>query len=455
MTDDLSVPMLDLLLENNMMPNLQTYLIDEGTTFNNSFVTASLCCPSRATFLTGLYPHNHGVFLNKPMYIDGKLFANGGFKAFDDSSTIATWLNDSNYKTGFVGKYLNDYHKNAPKNYVPPGWDDWQATLSALRMYNYGIMDNGKTIWNNKVYQTEELAKRAGDFIQESDSPFFLYVSSAAPHSMPDAYTCAYDEKHTFVSAVMAPKYNGTLDNIEIPHSPSFNENDVSDKPPKMKKSPIENIDCIDKVFRGNAESLLSVDDLIGSIYQSVAEKNLIDQTVFIFTSDNGFMYGEHRLVAKVLPYEESIRVPLIIRVPGLEKQTINNLVTNNDLAPTIADLAGIEPDTPVDGFSLLPILKNSKNNLRDGFLIEIPFQGGFIHAIRTNEFLYVEYDGKNNYTEFYDLKKDPYQLNNDYNCSSTICRQQIATIQKALSDLIHCGQGTCQILENKMNFEN
>jgi len=264
------------------------------------------------------------------------------------------------------------------------------------------------------------------------------------------AYSCVWTSRITpFESAVMAPKYNGTLDNIEIPHSPSFNENDISDKPRPMKTLLIENIDCIDSVFRGKAETLLSVDDLIGSIYQSVAEKNLIDQTVFIFTSDNGFMYGENRHVGKILPYEESIRVPLIIRVPGLEKQTINNLVINNDLAPTIADLAGIEPDIPVDGISLLPTLKNSKNNLRDRFLIEIPWKGGFIHAIRTNELLYVEYDGKNNYTEFYDLKKDPYQLNNDYNCSSTICRQQIATIQKALSDLIHCGQGTCQILEN------
>jgi len=304
-------------------------------------------------------------------------------------------------------------------------------------------------ILNNKVYQTDELAKRAVDFIQESDSPFFLFISSAAPHSMPDGYTCLFSKNFIFDSAVMAPKYNGTLDNIEIPHSPSFNETDDSDKPVFMKRLPIDNIDCIDAGFRDRAESMLSVDDLIGSIYQSVAEKNLIDKTVFIFTSDNGYMFGEHRQMGKIIPYEESIRVPLIIRVPGLEKQTINNLVTNNDLAPTITDLAGIDPDIPFDGFSLLPILKNSKNNLRERFLIEIPHQGGFINAIRTNELLYLEYDGKHNYTEFYDLKKDPYQLNNDYNCSSTICLQQIATLQKTLSELKHCGEGTCQILEN------
>jgi len=479
LTDDLSVSTLDLLLKNNLMPNLKTYLIDEGTNFNNAFVTAPLCCPSRASILTGLYPHNHEVLFNTPIRIDGKLFAKGGFGSFDDSSTIATWLNQAGYKTGFVGKYFNQYDFKRAGNYIPPGWNDWQALSDNTHwMYDYAINDNGKLVEKIEVYQTDELTERALDFIQESDSPFFLFVSTVAPHGSfpPYGFQCKPDNHR---SIIVSPKYQGTLDNIEIPRSPSFNEKDVSDKSPLIRNlKMLENIDCLDSLFRSRGESMLSVDDLIGSIYQSIADKNQINETVFIFLSDNGYFFGEHRIIGKHIPFEESIRIPLIIRVPGYEKQSLDNLVKNNDLAPTIAELAGIEPGIPVDGVSILPILKNSKSTSSNSFLIEVPdTSGGFYHAVRTNDFWYLEYsefsysvynDWKKNplqqrmwpsipyglmpfnFTEFYDLKNDPYQLSNLANCTDDQCIKKIEQLSKLLDELKDCGEGSCQKIENQ-----
>jgi len=206
--------------------------------------------------------------------------------------------------------------------------------------------------------------------------------------------------------------------------------------------------------------------------------KNQINETVFIFLSDNGYFFGEHCMIGKHIPFEESIRIPLIIRVPGYEKQSLDNLVKNNDLAPTIAELAGIEPGIPVDGVSILPILKNSKSTSSNAFLIEVPdTSGGFYHAVRTNDFWYLEYSEfsysvynnwkKNplqqpmwpsipyglmpfNFTEFYDLKNDPYQLSNLANCTDDQCIKKIEQLNKLLDELKDCGEGSCQKIENQ-----
>jgi len=446
MTDDLSVTMLDVLLENNMMPNLQEHIIDKGTTFTNSFVSDPLCCPSRATFLTGQYSHNHGVLTNKPIYINGELF-DGGFEAFDDSSTVATWLKKIGYKTGFIGKYFNGYHRET--TYIPPGWENWQAvTKGSNKMYNYTINDNGLEVKNIPDYKTDYIADRAVDFINESNSPFFLYVSTFVPHESRDSDGC--NVGHTrgeFRSVVVFPKYDGTLDFISVPHHPSFNEKDVSDKPPSIRnESLIENINCVESIFRGRTESVRSVDDLIGDIYNALVNNNIQNNTVIMFTSDNGYMFGEHRGFAKSKPYEESIRVPLIILVPGLERQTLDHLVINNDLAPTIAEFSGAEPDIAVDGLSLLPILKDSSKKLRDVFLVETTSKKGyFFDSIRGMNFLYVEYGGNFNFIEYYDLNDDPYQLSNLAECTNQQCLEKIEQLSKLLDVLKECGDGTCQ----------
>jgi len=458
LTDDVSVDMIDLLLENNMMPNLQKYVIDDGTTFSNSFVTSPLCCPSRATTLTGLYPHNHEILFNFPVFenvtkiVNGievevmQKIAKGGFEDFNDSSTIATWLKKGGYHTGYIGKYLNGYY--GPITYVPPGWNEWiSVALNSDEMYDFGINYNGDIIKISGEYKTDYFANTSVDFIKNSELPFFLFVSTLVAHSTHDATECEINDGHGYRKSILvSPKYKDTLKNIQIPYKPSFNEKDVSDKNPKYKKMPlIKNIDCLESQFQDRTESVRSVDDLIGSIYNALVTNNHLKNTIIIFTSDNGYSFGEHRFYEKIVPYEESIRVPLFIRLPGIEKQTVDHLVINNDLAPTILEMAGLDPETSMDGLSLVPIMKNSSKNLRDDFLIEIYAGGGsFYHGIRSVESLYLEWTGKFNFTEYYDLKNDPFQLSNISDCTEEQCIKNLEKLGLRLDELKECGNGSC-----------
>ena len=452
LTDDLSVNMINFLRENKMMPNLQEFIIDEGTTFTNSFVSSPLCCPSRATLLTGQYPHNHGVEFNSDVEMNGELIAKGGMNALNDSSTIATWLSESGYSTGFMGKYLNGYAFPRNYQYIPPGWDYWFGfNVDVQHMYNFSVNENGNTVRYTEEYKTNYLARKTVDFIKDSEKPFFLLISTVLPHSDGNLPKCKLMENrnNVFYTVEPAPQYIGTLNHLPIPKSPSFNEVDVSDKHPEQREAS-KIVSCIDSVFRDRTSSIMSIDDLIGKVYVSLEINDEIDNTVIIFTSDNGFLFGEHRLIGKLIPYEESIRVPLFLRAPNFSTQSIDSLVVNNDLTPTISDLAGIEAEIPMDGSSLVPLLEDPSTKIREGFLIEsFTIKKNFYHAIRGNNFLYVEYGGAYNYTEFYDLKSDPFQESNLANCINDQC-EIIEPYHTWLEELKKCGMGTCQDLENK-----
>lgn len=450
MVDDLDVETMNVLIEKEAMPNLQENIINKGTTFKNSFVTTSVCCPSRVTFLTGQYAHNHGVLTNLDI------------SKFNDKSTLAVWLKDSGYRIGFVGKYLNFYGQYTEPTYIPPGWDDWNALIDpyTYRVYNYTINDNGilrNYGFNETEYQTDVIARISQKFIEDSEKkddkqPFFLVIQLMAPHK--ELVTPLCDLNYLEFNTIRGPqRYTNYANKIQVPQPPSFNEFDLSDKPDYLQKiEPLnqKNIECLEKIFKGRIESMLAVDDLISVIIESLTINDESNNTIIIFTSDNGFLLGQHRLFTKTLPYEESIRVPLFIYTPGKNTpQSINHLVINNDLAPTIVEYAKANPDIKMDGRSLIPLMENpSYENWRNKFLIEHFSNIAGIHsAIRTESSILIVYK---NSTEYYDLTSDPYQLDSKHDCKLSSCKLEIETLMKLLDELKTCKDSQCQILENK-----
>ena len=444
MADDLEDRTLDLLISNGLAPNIKKQIIDKSTKFPSSFVSYPLCCPSRSTFLTGQYPHNHDVWHN--------VLPTGGASKLVDNSTLATWLSDAQYHTGYVGKYLNNYGIDTPETYVPPGWDDWQATVgdSTYAMYSYTLNDNGKLVnYGNKWsdYQTDVIAKRSVEYINERESsdatPFFLYITPLAPHTDHTTNSCTMNYG-TMQTPKPPGRYVGTTDTIPMPKPPSFNEADVSDKP-QGARAPLlsaAHIKCLENHFHDRMESMRAVDDLVRRVVAALVNNTELGRTVIVFTSDNGYLLGEHRLRAKTRIYEESIGVPLYIRIPGVAPQTIDRFVINNDLAPTFLELAGAQADIPIDGRSLIPLIENPAIQWRNGFLIETPTYS----AIRTEEYVYA-FHYKNSARELYDLVNDPYELQNV--SAAEPWASKIAALDSWRSALVSCDGPTCLAAEN------
>ena len=350
MTDDQTVESM------RVMPNVKALLADQGVTFDNSFVSYALCCPSRATYLTGQYAHNHGVM--------GNAAPNGGYYKLDSTNTLPVWLQRGGYQTIHLGKYLNGYGtRNATE--VPPGWGLWYGSVdpTTYRFYNYTLNENGKTVnygTGTANYQTDVYAQKAVNLIagQAADPrPFFLSVAFLAPHSGAPRDP---DDPSGLGTPSPAPRHRNVFRTQALPIPPSFNEADVSDKPAGVRNRPLltaGRINGIREMYQQRLESLLAVDEAVARIVNQLSAIGKLDQTYIIFTSDNGFFHGEHRVPqGKVLLYEPSIRVPLIIRGPNIPAgQHRSQFVENIDLAPTIVAATGVQPGRVMDGRSLLP----------------------------------------------------------------------------------------------------
>lgn len=453
MTDDLSLGVLNAGIANGWMPNLTNSIIDKGTTFGNSFVADSVCCPSRASFLTGQQTHNHHVLTND--YLAG-----GGVTKLNDASTLATWLQDVGYRNGIVGKYLNGYGQNlspSPKDdptYIAPGWDDWQVLLGGS-MYNWQMNDNGTIVTYGSQpsdYQTDVLATRAADFISESDAgndaqPFFLWVTTGAPHGQGDNSCVMNWGLLTFSQP--AVRHSGLAATLPLPQGPSFNESDLSDKPTWITNNypslTAAHINCLLTTHRNAVETMMAVDDLIGTVVAELQATAELNNTVLVFASDNGFLLGEHRLNAKQVAHEEAIRVPLYIRAPGIPgPQSAQQMTVNVDLAPTIVELAQATAGLTMDGRSFVPLLQNPGLSWRSSFLIEHRKVSSTLvpdyAAIRDARYVYIEY--KNGESELYDLVRDPYELVSKHN-SPGYGGIKTALKQK-LNGLKRCTGNTC-----------
>lgn len=463
MTDDLSYSQMNHILEEGMMPNFQESVVDRGASFTNSFVTTPLCCPARATLFTGQYAHNHGVTTNSLLNLD-------------DEHTIAVWLDNAGYDTGIIGKYLNGYGLETERTYVAPGWDSWQVlVLRNILAYNFDINHNGVIEqYGNSTsdYRTDVFAEFAKEFIHESsinENPFFLFISTRAPHTEGTGGLCSFNDSKTLGIILPPERYIGTTDHIMFPINPSFNETDVSDKPlwiQERESLTDENLECVNEVYQNGIASMRAVDDLVGVVNQALIDTNQRDKTVIIFTSDNGYLFGEHRIKNKGVVYEESIRVPLFISLPNQNSPiTVNHLVTNNDLAPTIIELSGAESDVLMDGTSLIPLLEETNEEWRDKVFFETQREIIKSKAVRTTSQVYIENDdllgfvnelflsvfNKNNdaQNEFYDLKNDPFQLENLNGCIDLECIGKIATYKKWISEFENCTHEKCKFIES------
>lgn len=422
MTDDQSLPTVDV------MRSVERELAGEGTTFENAFATYPLCCPSRASFLTGQYAHNHGVMDNHAPH--------GGYQAFDDSGTLPVSLGRAGYRTAYMGKYLNGYRPNTRRELgdIPPGWDQWFAAIS--NPYFGGSFNaNGRLReYGHRTYQTDLLAKRGAGFVRQSandDVPFFLTLAVKAPH--------VETARGGTVEAMPAPRHRGSFHGVPLPRSPAFNERDVSDKPSFVPAARFgrQQRSQIAQKYRGQLESVLAVDDAVATIVDELRAVDELDDTLIVFTSDNGLLLGEHRLDGKTQLYDESARVPLIMRGPGMpEGATREQIVGNADLPATILELAGATPDRVLDGESLLPLAHDPELGAEGEILLE----NRKATALRTPRYMYAEHRGGER--ELYDMVEDPHQLESRHDDPELAeVREQLAA---RLAELRDCVGATC-----------
>ena len=392
-----------------LMPHLQELLVRQGVTFHNAFSSFPLCAPSRASMLTALHAHNHGIWSNTD--------AAATFRASgQESSTVAVKLQQAGYRTALIGKYVNQYEGD----YVPPGWDQWASVFSDVgsnAYYDYSIRENTQVVNYGSApsdYLTDVLAQRSLDFVRQSmqqQRPFLLWFAPSAPH----------------VPAVPAPRHANDFATAQAPRTPSFNEEDVSDKPEYVRNMPLltaADIDDTDALYRDRLRAMEAVDEALASLVEAVTQAGQLDNTWFIFASDNGFMMGQHRFGrGKDAPYEASLMVPLVIRGPSVPANvTRDHMVTLVDLGATLFALAGPLPtDNSIDGRSLLPLVSATPpaaTDWRSEILLEHQMQSPGPTAVpdytglRTATEVYVEYTPTGE-VEYYNLAKDPDELKN------------------------------------------
>jgi N-acetylglucosamine-6-sulfatase len=440
LTDDMDFPLVPY------MKNMNELIAQQGATFTNYYVTAPLCCPSRASTFRGQYPHNTNILENAPGYKN--YFRNGR-----EAESIAVWLSRAGYKTALMGKYLNGYPIEAGESYVPPGWTDWHAYFhhdpeddEGGYYFDYQMNENGKVVQYGSApedYSTDVIKRDSIKFINNSISshdPFFIYISLTAPHG----------------PSIPAPRHAGLLSNIEYPQKPSFLTPDITPKPAiVMEKAtvPGEEFDVYDanQFFRNRAETLLAVDEMVQEIVQTLEQSGQLDNTYIIFTSDNGFHMGEHNFSGgKALPYIEDVNVPFFIRGPGIQPGiTIHQMTANIDVAPTILDMAGGKTADFVDGRSMMPLWgSGDTSGWRKGLLIEAGYTNRdskalIFRSVRTETTFYVEfYDGA---VEYYDLAADPYERDN---IVGSLDAGTLSNLHTWLDKLKTCAADTCRQAE-------
>jgi N-acetylglucosamine-6-sulfatase len=455
-----------------VMPQTQRLLVDQGTEFTNYFASSGQCCPSRASLLTGQYPHSHGVTSN-----------NVGYRGLNKKrSVLPVWLHTAGYRTMHVGaKYLNGYGSFVhPSWRAAPGWDQWFTVKEPTHYYGYEISANGHRAYRGRRpndYIGRVLANKAEDLIHTYGPrrPYYLQLDLRAPHKaeQDDPYgPCDHQ-------AIPDPRDEGRFDGVALPNPPSFNELDMADKPPFLASAPSftpTNTRRLLAKWHCALASLSEVDRTVDKLVTAVKRTGERARTVFVYVSDNGLFYGEHRIPSgKVFPYEEALNLPFVMRVPPRYRgdasrvDQVGKPVSNIDIAPTILDLADGRPCRrghgcrTMDGRSLMPLLSGSGDFPDDRGLLTQYREPNYqrystceFAGIRLRDEVYIEHyrvAKSNNGTvrcddvtppnvELYNLSSDPFQLDNQ--CRGGLranCRQDElqAELDARLAQLRRC----------------
>ncbi len=425
----------------NAMPALQNNLVSQGVEFSNMTSTYPLCCPGRATILRGQYPHNTQIYSNDPPGGGREMFAQRG-----ENSTIATWLDMAGYQTGLFGKYMNNYTSLD----IPPGWDRWYA-WNGPKMGWSALNDQGiqKSLIRSAADRgvSNTALRFLGNHL-DKPAPVFAWVSFGAEHS---------PFYHDQADATM-------FEGVGVPRTPSFNEDNVSDKPANLRDlAPLTDADItqMDQDYTNGLRSLMRVDRFVASASDLLRSKGEMRNTYFVFYTDNGNHFGQHRLPhGKLMPYEEDMNFPLIVRGPGIAQGVSNDkLVGSHDIAPTLARMGGASIPSFVDGRSFLSLAQDPATTwARTAVLSERKTNILLTQRwdmLRMRQKVYTRYDSGEK--EYYDLATDPYQLHNALGAGDTLYPPPDSTIldyyERRLDALYACsgreGPGSCREAEN------
>jgi N-acetylglucosamine-6-sulfatase len=424
-TDDMTVD--DL----KYMPRTRRLLARQGVSFRDFISPHPLCCPARAEILTGQYAQNNGVRHNEGNW--------GGFAAHDPDHTIGTWLQAVGYNTAFVGKYINHYYA---RHGMVPGWDEFNPTLEGTyRPYGFTTFNDGNPLRQENVYIADMVANRTSQYIRDfarQDRPFFVWASQIAPHGM--------RVNGRWVPPIPANRHARLFSDLTAPSltDPAYAEADVSDKPRYVRSASGTSRAKATFLFRQRIRSLQSVDEGVQQTVRALREVGELANTVLMFTSDNGYLIGEHRLMGKNYPYEQTLRVPFLVRGPGMPAgATRDQTMTMVDVAPTIVDLADATPDLVMDGRSMVATIRRTGAAGYGTALIQAGDvrRPWFFRGVRTRRYTYVRYH--NGFTELYDRRRDPHQMRNVSGSG------QYAAVERELArrhrTLVDCSGVTCR----------
>jgi N-acetylglucosamine-6-sulfatase len=376
-------------------------LARDGAHIKNAFVTTALCSPSRATILTGQYAHKHKIIDNNTAIPRGTTF-------------FPQHLQKAGYATGFFGKWHMGNADDAPQ----PGFDHWvsfRGQGSYLPEKN-GLNVDGKRV-PQKGYITDELTDYAVEWInaREKGKPYFVYLSHKAVHSN---FVPAERHKGRYANAKFVPPPTMQASGDMARGRPMWVQNQRNSW--HGVEYPYHSDLDISEYYKRYAETLLGVDDSVGRLVDTLRKRGELDSTLIIYMGDNGFAFGEHGLIDKRTAYEESMRVPMLVRCPELFAggKTVEQVVANLDIMPTCLDAAGVKPPASIDGQSILPVLQGKQIPWRDTLLYEYYWERNFphtptMHALRGDHYKYIRYHGIWDLNELYDLKEDPLETRN------------------------------------------